>query len=151
MPASPLVVALAAPRLGQVGPKADLSTDKQRREAVERVWAGFFSRYQGPAAETIQRWWRGYAARRYVLALRAGRLLKGAPRERVEESAARVIQRRWRGVLARREAAERLKAVIDIQASWRGYWVRKAWPRWRIRMRYEEMQEAATAIQRWVR
>jgi hypothetical protein len=44
---------------------------------------------------------------------------RGGTRERIEQTAAVVIQRYWRGVLGRRKAAERRKAVVDIQRWWK--------------------------------
>ncbi|EFJ47780.1 hypothetical protein VOLCADRAFT_91715 [Volvox carteri f. nagariensis] len=88
-------------------------------EQVAAVWRGFYSRWEGPAAETIQKWWRGHVARRFVQALRSGHLLKSGAHEHVVETAAVVIQRYWRGLRGRREAAERRKAVLDIQRWWK--------------------------------
>eukprot|EP00198_Chlamydomonas_reinhardtii_P002964 XP_001692300.1 predicted protein [Chlamydomonas reinhardtii] len=55
--------------------KVDIATPEAKQKAVQAVWRGFYARWEGPAAEVIQRWYRGHLARRYVRALRQGRLL----------------------------------------------------------------------------
>ncbi|GIL86000.1 hypothetical protein Vretifemale_14269, partial [Volvox reticuliferus] len=145
-PSAVLRTSVWIPRPGKA---ADLSTEEKRKQSVAAVWRGFYSRWEGPAAETIQKWWRGHAARRFVQALRHGRLLVNGAPEHVEETAAVVIQRYWRGFLDRQKAAELHKAVVDIQRWWKGYRARKEWPR--LRLRWRARNYDAATIQRWVR
>ncbi|MEW5301585.1 MAG: hypothetical protein WDW36_004436 [Sanguina aurantia] len=73
---------------------------------VKAVWRGFYNTYKGPAAQIIQRHWRGDG-------------------QKSRHTAAVVIQSRVRGRLARQRASARRAAVATIQRWWRGCITRK--------------------------
>ena len=99
---------------------------------IQRSYRSFVERrkekQRQEAASMLQSWWRRRCGRPYFLRLRAAALLlqrrfRGSLSR--QSSAIVTVQRVIRGFLARRQAQRVRKAILCIQATWRGHVVRQ--------------------------